>query len=188
MFSLAENQTPIGMLISPQDELDCINQAPPLHRSRFLDAQPQPHTHTTQATASNRRGGCGTNPCVRSNRRNAPESYVEPFNCCSSLRTKCPSPNPCLIRHLTGTSHTVHSQDNSQDRPSQHRTSLAGAYLRLLGHSPSLRSSASPLGLRLSALLAGPGSAARLRLPGHLLLLMNRKRRENTQKWPSTEE
>lgn len=51
-----------------------------------------------------------------------------------------------------------------------------GAYLRLLGHASSLRPSAPSLGLRLAALLAGPGSPARLGLSGHLLLVTSKKR------------
>lgn len=45
---------------------------------------------------------------------------------------------------------------------------MSTTYLRLLDHSPSLRSSTPPLRLSLSALLARPSSTAGLRLSRHL--------------------
>lgn len=95
--------------------------------------------------------------------------------------TNIPERNVNNTKRILAHGHIFSSTQTCQQRTSlqashaqraSRATLLPCAYLRLLGHAPSLRPSAPPLGLRLPALLAGARSAARLRLSRHLLLVV----------------
>lgn len=104
-------------------------------------------------------------------------SFVPGWIPALNLRHRTRNIGPARVRIPTRTRHraTQNHDENCRSNSSRHSdpkpSNIApGAYLRLLGHASSLGASAPPLGLRLSALLAGARSPARLGLSGHLLL------------------